>query len=375
LEQLEVKTAFILLDPANDYVSSLAEVFEQRFTAGGGRIVGKETYSVQQIDFSAILAKVQAADPGLVYLPDYYYIVNLVTKQAKEKGITAPFLGGDGWDSEDLDVEAADGGFFTTHYSPKDPRPKVRRFLTAFGQRYRDSRGQPRVPDIQAVLAYDATNLLLEAIKGANTDDPEKVKDALAALTFDAVSGRMAFDGSHNPVKTATVLAVWHGLVQFHVLVPPSLPTAPAPPPPVAAPSTPAPAATPAPAPAATPPAPTPPAPVTRRRTSGVELAGRGARAGGGTLASYLAGVDRRIQQNWGTGEASSAPGAVVVVRFRILRTGQVRDLEIETRSGYQSLDEAALRAIGLSLPFPPFPNLLKESALDLRYRFVNERR
>jgi TonB family protein len=64
-----------------------------------------------------------------------------------------------------------------------------------------------------------------------------------------------------------------------------------------------------------------------------------------------------------------------VVVRFRILRTGQVRDLEIETRSGYQSLDEAALRAIGLSLPFPPFPKLLQESALDLRYRFVNERR
>jgi TonB family protein len=219
-------------------------------------------------------------------------------------------------------------------------------------------------------LAYDATNLLLEAIKGGNTDDPEKVKDALATSAFDAVSGRMAFDGSHNPVKAATVLAVWHGMVQFHVLVPPSLPTAPAPPPPVAAASTPAVAATPAPAPA-----PAPPAPVTRRRTSGVELAGRGARAGGGTLASYLAGVDRRIQHNWSTGEASSAPGAVVVVRFRILRTGQVRDLEIETRSGYQSLDEAALRAIGLSLPFPPFPKLLQESALDLRYRFVNERR
>jgi TonB family protein len=104
-------------------------------------------------------------------------------------------------------------------------------------------------------------------------------------------------------------------------------------------------------------------------------LVGRGTGVGGETLTSYLTLVDRKIQENWVPGEASAAPGAVVVVRFRILRTGQVRDLEIETRSGSESLDEAALRAVGLSLPFPPFPNRLMQSALDLRCRFVNERR
>ena len=56
----------------------------------------------------------------MIYLPDYYNIVNLVTKQAKEKGITAPFMGGDGWDSSDLDKAAAAGGYFTNHYSPED---------------------------------------------------------------------------------------------------------------------------------------------------------------------------------------------------------------------------------------------------------------
>ena len=70
-------------------------------------------------------------------------------------------MGGDGWDSSDLDLKAADGGFFTNHYSPEDPRPEVQNFVKAFGAKYKDDKGQPKVPDALAALAYDATNLML----------------------------------------------------------------------------------------------------------------------------------------------------------------------------------------------------------------------
>ena len=106
LNTLKAKTAFIMLDQANDYVKGLAEYFEKSFIAGGGKIVGKETYTSKDTDFSAILAKVAAAKPDMVYLPDYYNVVNLAAKQAREKGIKAPFMGGDGWDSSDLDLKA-----------------------------------------------------------------------------------------------------------------------------------------------------------------------------------------------------------------------------------------------------------------------------
>ena len=102
MEKLGAKTAFVMSDQANDYVKGLAEFFEKSFTAAGGTIVGKESYTSSDTDFSAILAKIADAKPDMVYLPDYYNIVNLATKQAKEKGITAPFMGGDGWDSADL---------------------------------------------------------------------------------------------------------------------------------------------------------------------------------------------------------------------------------------------------------------------------------
>ncbi|NPV85616.1 MAG: ABC transporter substrate-binding protein [Anaerolineae bacterium] len=221
MENLGAKTAFIMLDQANDYVKGLAEFFEKSFTEMGGTIVGKESYTATDTDFSAILAKIAEAKPDVVYLPDYYNIVNLVTKQAKEKGITSPFIGGDGWDSSDLDTAAADGGYFTNHYSPEDPRPEVQNFVKAFGEKYKDEQGNPKVPDALATLAYDATNLLLTAIQQAGADDPAKVKDAMAGITYNGVSGKITFDPNHNPVKSATILKVTEGKVKFEAVVNP----------------------------------------------------------------------------------------------------------------------------------------------------------
>jgi branched-chain amino acid transport system substrate-binding protein len=221
LDTLKAKTAFIMLDQANDYVKGLATFFEESFTKGGGKIVGKESYTGKDTDFSAILAKVAAANPDVVYLPDYYNVVNLATKQAKEKGITAPFMGGDGWDSSDLDLKAAAGGYYTNHYSPEDTRPEVVNFVKNFGAKYKDDKGQPKVPDALAALAYDATNLLIQAIKEAGTDDTTKVAESMAKITFNGVSGKITFDANHNPVKSATILKVTDTKIQFNSVVNP----------------------------------------------------------------------------------------------------------------------------------------------------------
>jgi len=218
---LKAKKAFILLDQANDYVKGLAEVFEAEFKKAGGTIVGKESYTATDTDFSAILAKVKAAQPDLVYLPDYYQVVNLATKQAKEKGITVPFMGGDGWDSSDLDLKATDGGYFTNHYHPGDSRPDVVSFVRAFGARFKDEKGVAKVPDALAALAYEATDVLLQAISTAGSDDTTSVKAVLESNTFRSMTGELRFDAQHNPVKSAVVLAVRGGRVVLQSAVNP----------------------------------------------------------------------------------------------------------------------------------------------------------
>jgi branched-chain amino acid transport system substrate-binding protein len=221
LLNLKAKTAFIMVDQSNDYVKGLAQAFDENFTKGGGKIVGTENYTGTDTDFSAILSKIAAAKPDMVYLPDYYNVVNLATKQAKEKGINVPFMGGDGWDSPDLDLKSAAGGFFTNHYSPEDPRPEVQNFLKAYGTDYQDDKGAAKVPDALAALAYDATNLLLTAIQNAGADDTTKVTAALNSINFQGVSGNITFDASHNPIKSATILAVKPEGVKFEAVVNP----------------------------------------------------------------------------------------------------------------------------------------------------------
>lgn len=220
--RLKAKKAFIMYDQGNDYTIGLATAFESQFTKLGGTIVGKETYTKTDTDFSAILAKIKNAKPEVVLLPDYYNIVNLVTKQAKEKGITVPFVGGDGWDSPDLDKKAADGCYFTNHYAPDDPRPEVQTFLKAYGDAYKTDSGAPKVPDALAVLAYDATNLLLQSITDAKTTtDTTKIKAAIEAITFNGVTGKITMDKFHNPVKSLTILAIKGGKVNFDSVVQP----------------------------------------------------------------------------------------------------------------------------------------------------------
>jgi len=135
--------------------------------------------------------------------------VNLIGKQAKEKGITATMLGGDGWDSADLDVSAVEGGYHSNHYSAADPRPAVQNLLSAYKEAY------GKAPDALAVVAYDATNVLFEAIKQANSTDPTKVRDTLAGINFEGASGELTFDAEGDPIKTAAFNQVIGGEVKF----------------------------------------------------------------------------------------------------------------------------------------------------------------
>ena len=221
---LSAQKAFIMLNLNNPYLNSkgLADAFQAEFDQIG-HDCREGTYMLrtwQLTDFSAILDQIAAAKPDVVYLPDYYFIVNIVTQQAKAKGITTPFIGGDGWDHPDLDTTAASGGYFINHMSYEDPRPEVGAFVQAFEARY------GYMPHTSAALAYDSANLLFQAMGEAGTTDTAVVKTKLAAITFQGVSGTLFYDQSHNAIKSAVVMSVQTSGVHFFALLPPNKPAA-----------------------------------------------------------------------------------------------------------------------------------------------------
>ena len=221
LNTLRVRKAFIMVKPTDRYVKGQVEGFEADFRKGGGRIVGKGTYFTDEKDFSRIVAKIAAAKPDIVYLPDNYDVVNLAIKQAREKGIHAIFIGGDAWDSDDLDFAIAAGSFFTGHYSANDRRPEVQKFVQAFSAKHKDKDGRPKAPGVLAALAYDATNLMLTAIRDAAVDDPARVKEALNGINFSGVTGQITYDANHNPVKSGVIFAVKSDKIVFDTEVNP----------------------------------------------------------------------------------------------------------------------------------------------------------
>lgn len=220
-EDLGAKKAAVLYDIGNDYTKGLAEFFIAKFKELGGEVVAVETYQQADNDFNAQLTSIKGKNPDVIFLPDYYQKVSLIAKQARGLGITAQFLGGDGWDSPELvklGGDAVEGGYFSNHYSQEDPDPKTQEFIKKFEEKYGEK------PDALAALAYDAVYFLVEAMEKAGKADPVAIRDALEEVGkagFAGVTGKFTLNENRDPVKAAVVLKVEGGKFKFYKRVEP----------------------------------------------------------------------------------------------------------------------------------------------------------
>lgn len=220
-DTLNAKTAVIYTDASSDYSKGLQTFFKATFTKNGGSIISEESYQQKDSDFKAVLTRIKESNPDVIYLPGYYEEVGKIVKQAREMGITVPFMGGDGWDSPQLaeiaGTEALNNTYMSNHYSPEDSSPEVKSFVDAF-----KSANGDLVPDGMAALGYDAVKLVADAIKHANSTDPEKLKEALAATKdLQLATGKITMNDTHDPVKAAVVLKFVGGVQTFEAKVNP----------------------------------------------------------------------------------------------------------------------------------------------------------
>jgi branched-chain amino acid transport system substrate-binding protein len=204
-EFLEAKTAAMLIDQSQAYAVGLGEEFEKAFVKGGGRIVSTQMYSKGQADFQAQLSQIRAAKPDVLYVPGYYTDVANIAVQARRLSITAPMLGGDGWDSTELAANAKDaieGSFYTNHYAPDQPDERVQSFIKAYRAKFNN-----QTPDGLAALGYDAANILFDAMKRAGSTEGKKLRDAIASTkNFAAVTGKITINDQRDAVKSAVVV-------------------------------------------------------------------------------------------------------------------------------------------------------------------------
>lgn len=220
LDTLKVSQAALVIDQKGDYAKGLARSFQETFEAAGKQVVASEQYVAgQDTDFRAILTNIRSKNPDVIFIPGYYGEVGMIIKQARELGIEAMIIGGDGWGTGPIvDVagkESMNNTYYVDHVAADDPA------LVEFAKAYKEEYGQDA--DSFGVLGYDAGKLLFAAIEKANSTDGEAVKAALETITgLKGVSGEINIDpATHNPKKSATILEFRDGEKIFSTRVDP----------------------------------------------------------------------------------------------------------------------------------------------------------
>ena len=210
---LKARRAALLVDQGSDYALDYARAFRPLFEQLGGEVVGSWSYRDGDKDFKAQLTAIAEAGPDVLVVPAMYHDVPGIARQARQVGITAPLVGGDGWDAIEtatLGGAAVEGSYFTTHYAPDQPDARVRTFIDAYQHAY------GATPDAMAALGYDAARLALDAIARAGSSDPEAVRAALAATRdFPGITGRITMGPDRDPAKSVMVLQIRNG--SFHL--------------------------------------------------------------------------------------------------------------------------------------------------------------
>ena len=216
---LKAKTAAILYDKTSDYSNGLQDFFQKAFVAQGGKVLLVRTYQAGDPDFRSSLTTIKAANPDILYVPGYYNEVGTIARQARQLGIAAPLVGGDGWESPKL-IEGAggpggalEGCYFTDHSALDERDPVVKKFVES----YKAANGG-QSPDALTGQGYDAAGVLFAAIKTAGKPDGgdynsdafrAKLRDAIAATAgYKGATGDITLDADRNAKKAAVVLQI-----------------------------------------------------------------------------------------------------------------------------------------------------------------------
>jgi branched-chain amino acid transport system substrate-binding protein len=208
LGRLKRKTVAIIHDKTA-YGQGIAEEFQKRFTAGGGRVLSFDGVQVGDKDFKALLTRVKPTKPDLLYFGGIFNEGGLILKQAREVGLTGDFMAGEAnYDPEFLRIagDAAEGAYVTFLGRPPELLSSANAFIEKYRLRYPSD-------EIRAYDAYgyEITNILLEALEKVGPDRA-KITAYLRNVRYVGVLGETSFDEKGDTRnKTITLFQVKKG--------------------------------------------------------------------------------------------------------------------------------------------------------------------
>ncbi|MBP8031394.1 MAG: ABC transporter substrate-binding protein [Acetobacterium sp.] len=209
-KKLNAKKVAIIQEVSNDYSVGLAKFFTDSFvklTGDPNAIVATGNYNTGDQDFNGILTNIKAANPDAIFAPGNFTESALIIKQARALGITAPFIGGDTWETNEfITVGGADveGAVMSTFFDDTNPLTEAgKTFVAEYKKAYPDRENIAAV----TALGYDGYMMTLDAIERAGSADPVAIRDALAATKdFEGATGMITIDANGDATKNEAII-------------------------------------------------------------------------------------------------------------------------------------------------------------------------
>ncbi|OUN05642.1 amino acid ABC transporter substrate-binding protein [Flavonifractor sp. An92] len=201
-EKFGAKKAYLLGELGNEYDQGLITFFEQAFTAAGGTVI-KDSYPTNNSDFTTYLTKAKNENVDVIFTPVSIAYATQIISQASTLGLEIPILGSDTLDDNKV-LEAASGTnvpLYVSTFYQEGGAPEFDTGIKEYINNNADAKtangGDDTIAAVTA-MGYDAYYVALEAIKAAGSTDPGAIQQALWNVTYEGVSGAIAFDDENG---------------------------------------------------------------------------------------------------------------------------------------------------------------------------------
>jgi branched-chain amino acid transport system substrate-binding protein len=202
------KLSTITMD--NDYGQATMDGFLEAAPKYGIEVLNKYSYSLKDRQFGSIVASVKRDNPDAVYATGYFFTGGPLVSQLRAAGVTVPIIGSQAFDSEkfiEIAGPAAEGTYIIDSFDRDRKDEALQKFCAEFKKR------AGYAPEGVASITYSAVRLMADGIKRANSADPDKVRDALAATkNFPLLEGNMnGFNSLHEMIMPISVNEIKDG--------------------------------------------------------------------------------------------------------------------------------------------------------------------
>lgn len=193
-----------VVDDRSTYGKGLADGVRTYLTGHGTKPTVDDSVTAGQKDYSTLISRLKAAGVTVVFYGGYFPEAGLIVRQAKEQGLNATFMGGDGIATTEfagVAGPAANGVLMTFYPDPRD-NPAAAPIVKAFRDKHYE-------PEGFTLYTYAAIQAYAQAAGRAKSTDGTKVSAELHKGKYDTVLGTVSFNAKGDPSGEPFIIYTW----------------------------------------------------------------------------------------------------------------------------------------------------------------------